>query len=62
MVVGEFNIGTVPDSNIQKLNISYVIKHPNYQAESFANNIAMLRLKEPIQYTGNYVIILGRFC
>ncbi|XP_017765560.1 PREDICTED: chymotrypsin-like protease CTRL-1 isoform X2 [Eufriesea mexicana] len=51
VVVGEFNIDTVSDSNIQKLNISYVIKHPNYQTETFANNIAMLHLKESIQYT-----------
>ncbi|XP_076683002.1 chymotrypsin-like protease CTRL-1 [Andrena cerasifolii] len=51
VLVGEFNVETDPDCNRQKLNISYVIKHPNYQADTFANNIAMLRLKEPMQYT-----------
>ncbi|XP_076764630.1 chymotrypsinogen B [Xylocopa sonorina] len=51
VLVGEFNAETDSDCNIQRLNISHVIKHPNYQAETFANNIAMLRLKEPLQYT-----------
>ncbi|XP_076237918.1 venom protease [Calliopsis andreniformis] len=51
VLVGEFNTESDPDCSTQKLNISYVIKHPNYQADTFANNIAMLRLKEPIRYT-----------
>ena len=51
MLVGEFNTDTDPDCNTQKINISYVIKHPNYRSDTYANNIAMLRLKESIQYT-----------
>ncbi|XP_076477497.1 venom protease [Bombus vancouverensis nearcticus] len=51
VLVGEFNTDTDPDCNTQKINISYVIKHPNYRSDTFANNIAMLRLKESIQYT-----------
>ncbi|CAK9828023.1 Phenoloxidase-activating factor 1 [Anthophora retusa] len=51
VLVGEFNAETDPNCNIQKVNISYVIKHPHYQADNFVNNIAMLRLKEPIKYT-----------
>lgn len=40
-----------------------MIKHPNYQAETFANNIAMLHLKESIQYTGNnYSNFLNPLC
>ncbi|KZC13498.1 Serine protease easter [Dufourea novaeangliae] len=53
VLVGEFNAETDPDCNTQKHNISYVIKHPNYQTDTFANNIAMLRLQEPIQYTAS---------
>ncbi|XP_076172522.1 venom protease [Ptiloglossa arizonensis] len=51
IIVGEFNAETDPDCNTQKNNISYVIKHPNYKADTFTNNIAMLRLREPIRYT-----------
>ncbi|XP_031367833.1 chymotrypsin-like protease CTRL-1 isoform X2 [Apis dorsata] len=51
VIVGEFDTDTDSNCNVQKINISYVIKHPNYQAETFANNIAMLHLKESIQYT-----------
>ncbi|KAF3422935.1 hypothetical protein E2986_06373 [Frieseomelitta varia] len=51
VLVGEFNIDTDPDCTSQKIDISYVIKHPHYQADTFTNNIAMLRLKDSIQYT-----------
>ncbi|XP_076287642.1 venom protease [Lasioglossum baleicum] len=50
-LVGEFNAETDPECSSRKHNISYIIKHPHYQANTFANNIAMLRLREPIQYT-----------
>lgn len=51
VIVGEFDIDTDSNCNVQKINITYVIKHPDYQAETLANNIAMLHLKESIQYT-----------
>ncbi|XP_078036435.1 chymotrypsinogen B [Augochlora pura] len=51
VLVGEFNPETDPECTARKYNISYIIKHPNYQTNTFANNIAMLRLREPIQYT-----------
>ncbi|XP_031839334.1 phenoloxidase-activating factor 1 [Nomia melanderi] len=51
VLVGEFNAETDPDCSARKHNISYVIKHPYYDEKTFANNIAMLRLREPIQYT-----------
>lgn len=51
VLVGAYDVEADPACNTQKLNVSYVIKHPNYRADTFVNNIAMLRLKEPIQYT-----------
>ncbi|XP_043251647.1 chymotrypsin-like protease CTRL-1 isoform X2 [Colletes gigas] len=51
ITVGEYNAETDRNCNTQTSNISYVIKHPNYKADTFMNNIAMLRLKEPIEYT-----------
>ncbi|KAG7199421.1 hypothetical protein KM043_014050 [Ampulex compressa] len=58
VLVGEFNTDTDPDCNslfcghtARNYNISYVVKHPNYQSETFANNVALLRLERPIEFT-----------
>ncbi|XP_035729995.1 venom protease-like isoform X1 [Vespa mandarinia] len=57
VAVGEFNTETDPDCNplfcghkIQHYNISYIIKHPNYCPDTFANNIALIRLEKPIHF------------
>ncbi|XP_017881078.2 chymotrypsin-like protease CTRL-1 [Ceratina calcarata] len=50
VLVGELDDESISNPDAQRLDISYVIKHPNYQSEIFANNIAMLRLNEPIRY------------
>ncbi|XP_053974064.1 chymotrypsin-like protease CTRL-1 [Hylaeus volcanicus] len=51
IIVGQFNTDTDSGCDTQKNNISYVIKHPNYNANTFTNNIVMLRLRESIRYT-----------
>lgn len=61
MLIGEYNTESDPDCNklfcghsISSHDISYVIKHPGYDAASFSNNVALLRLKEAINFTGMY--------
>ncbi|XP_011632349.1 chymotrypsin-like protease CTRL-1 [Pogonomyrmex barbatus] len=58
VLIGEYNTETDPDCNklfcgrnTSSHDISYVIKHPGYDAASFSNNIALLRLKKAIDFT-----------
>ncbi|XP_015186796.1 PREDICTED: venom protease-like isoform X2 [Polistes dominula] len=57
VTIGEFNTETDPDCNsllcgykVRHYNISYIIKHPNYCADNFENNIALIRLERPIHF------------
>ncbi|XP_043502849.1 venom protease-like isoform X2 [Polistes fuscatus] len=57
VTIGEFNTETDPDCNslfcghkVKHYNISYIIKHPNYCADNFENNIALIRLERPIRF------------
>ncbi|KAL2716796.1 venom protease-like isoform X2 [Vespula squamosa] len=69
VAIGEFNTETDPDCNplfcgheIQHYNISYIIKHPNYCPDTFANNIALIRLEKPIHFevTAQPICLLPR--
>nr|XP_050847379.1 brain-specific serine protease 4-like isoform X1 [Vespula vulgaris] len=69
VAIGEFNTETDPDCNplfcgrnVQLYNISYIIKHPNYCADTFANNIALIHLEKPIHFevTAQPVCLLPR--
>lgn len=61
VLIGEYNTESNPDCNnlfcghnTSSHDISYVVKHPGYDAASFSNNIALLRLKKGIDFTGMY--------
>ncbi|XP_015593955.1 chymotrypsin-like protease CTRL-1 [Cephus cinctus] len=58
VLVGDFNSQTDPDCNIlfcglpaQTHEISYVVKHPEFDAQTFRNNVALLRLKSSMNFT-----------
>ncbi|KAL0117908.1 hypothetical protein PUN28_008945 [Cardiocondyla obscurior] len=58
VLIGEYNTESNPDCNnlfcghnASSHDISYVVKHPGYNAASFSNNIALLRLKKAIDFT-----------
>ncbi|XP_032685726.1 chymotrypsin-like protease CTRL-1 [Odontomachus brunneus] len=58
VLVGEYNTESDPDCNelfcgreTSSHDISYVIKHPGYDAATFSNNVALLRLKKTIDFT-----------
>lgn len=60
--IGEFDIKSDPDCSStgfcapRAVNhaISHVIVHPEYKLGQFHHNIALLILKTPINYTGQY--------
>lgn len=59
VAIGEFDSKTDPDCNslfcghkVEYLNISYIVKHPNYRADNFENNIALIRLEKSITFKG----------
>jgi hypothetical protein len=61
VLIGEYNTELDPDCNelfcghqASSHDISYVIKHPGYDAATFSNNVALLRLKKAIEFTGIY--------
>ncbi|XP_070156492.1 chymotrypsin-like protease CTRL-1 [Polyergus mexicanus] len=58
VLIGEYNTESNPDCNklfcahnTSSHDISYVIKHPGYDAATFSSNIALLRLKKAISFT-----------
>ncbi|KAG5309828.1 CTRL protease, partial [Acromyrmex insinuator] len=58
VLIGEYNTESNPDCNnlfcghkISSHDISYVVKHPGYNAASYSNNVALLRLKKAIEFT-----------
>ncbi|XP_046486843.1 uncharacterized protein [Neodiprion pinetum] len=58
VLLGEFDEADNPDCNslfcglpTQEYNISYVVKHPDFRSETFENNIALIRLQTPIDFT-----------
>ncbi|KAH0949805.1 hypothetical protein HN011_009461 [Eciton burchellii] len=58
VLIGEYNTELDPDCNelfcghqASSHDISYVIKHPGYDAATFSNNVALLRLKKAIEFT-----------
>lgn len=61
VLIGEYNTESDPDCNklfcghsTSSHDISFIIKHPDYDAASFSNNVALLRLKKAINFTGMY--------
>lgn len=59
VAIGEFDSETDPDCNplfcghkVELHNISYIVKHPNYREDNFANNIALIRLEKSINFKG----------
>ncbi|XP_071555742.1 chymotrypsin-like protease CTRL-1 [Temnothorax nylanderi] len=79
VLIGEYNTESNPDCNnlfcghnTSSHDISYVVKHPGYDAASYSNNIALLRLKKAIDYTataqpicfipGDRYVSLGSTC
>ncbi|XP_011062731.1 PREDICTED: uncharacterized protein LOC105151002 [Acromyrmex echinatior] len=60
VLIGEYNTESNPDCNnlfcghkISSHDISYVVKHPGYNAASYSNNVALLRLKKAIEFTAS---------
>ncbi|XP_011346667.1 chymotrypsin-like protease CTRL-1 [Ooceraea biroi] len=58
VLIGEYNTESDPDCDklfcghqATSHDVSYVIKHPDYDVASFSNNVALLRLKKAIEYT-----------
>ncbi|KAM0734646.1 Phenoloxidase-activating factor 1 [Formica fusca] len=58
VLIGEYNTESNPDCNklfcahnTSSHDISYVIKHPGYDAATFSSNVALLRLKKAINFT-----------
>ncbi|XP_067210889.1 phenoloxidase-activating enzyme 1-like [Linepithema humile] len=58
VLIGEHNTESDPDCNklfcghkTSSHDISYVVKHPGYDAATFSNNLALLRLKKAIDFT-----------
>ncbi|KAG5337370.1 CTRL protease, partial [Acromyrmex charruanus] len=58
VLIGEYNTESNPDCNnlfcghkTSSHDISYVVKHPGYNAASYSNNVALLRLKKAIEFT-----------
>ncbi|XP_044009406.1 phenoloxidase-activating enzyme 1-like [Aphidius gifuensis] len=58
VLLGEFDTNTNPDCNIifcahctKSYNVSFVIKHPNYNPQTLARNIALIRLDEAVSFT-----------
>ncbi|XP_034951433.1 CLIP domain-containing serine protease 14D-like [Chelonus insularis] len=58
VLIGEYDTKTDPDCNslfcahrTTSHNISYIIKHPGYRAETFDKNIALIRLNESIDFS-----------
>ncbi|XP_043284814.1 phenoloxidase-activating enzyme 1-like isoform X2 [Venturia canescens] len=58
VLVGEFDSFKNPDCNDlfcghepASHKISYVVKHPGFNSETFESNIALVRLQEPINFT-----------
>ncbi|XP_063977866.1 chymotrypsin-like protease CTRL-1 [Diachasmimorpha longicaudata] len=58
VILGDFDTSENPDCNplfcahcASSYNISFVIKHPNFEAGKFERNIALIRLDESIMYT-----------
>lgn len=58
VLIGEYDTAANPDCNhlfcghpAQKYNISYVVKHPNFYARNYENNMALIRLKTPIEFS-----------
>ncbi|XP_051164671.1 chymotrypsin-like protease CTRL-1 [Leptopilina boulardi] len=58
VVVGEFDISMDPDCNAlfcsheaRHYPISYVIKYPSFESDTYTNNIALLRLTTSIEFT-----------
>jgi hypothetical protein len=59
--VGEWNTNSDIDCGeefcgmpVQDIPLSYVIVHPSYDKQTYRNNIALLVLKDRINYTGQY--------
>ncbi|XP_011310969.1 vitamin K-dependent protein C-like isoform X2 [Fopius arisanus] len=58
VMLGDFDTSQNPDCNplfcahcATSYNISFVVKHPNFEAEKFERNIALIRLDESIIFT-----------
>ncbi|XP_008551865.1 phenoloxidase-activating factor 1-like [Microplitis demolitor] len=58
VLIGDFDTSTNPDCNklfcaycSQSYDISYVVKHPNFKAETYERNIALVRLNKSIAFT-----------
>lgn len=56
--MGEWDTSEDPDCNdsycarsVQRIGISHVIVHPDYNRETFKDDIALIILKNPINYT-----------
>lgn len=69
VLIGEYNTESDPDCNelfcgreTSSHDISYVIKHPGYDAATFSNNVALLRLKKAIDFTGMYKVAPRYIC
>ncbi|XP_072440843.1 coagulation factor X-like [Chiloscyllium punctatum] len=55
-VVGEFNVRE-DEHTEQRLEVEAVIAHPHFQRRNYDNDIAVLQLKEPMQFNQNVVPI-----
>lgn len=53
VILGDHDKTTTSDAPAKMRAVSLIIRHRNFEADSYNHDIALLKLKKPVEFTSN---------